>query len=82
MKQTIAEKQTIIKTVVKSITCNCCGKTISGNLENMADITNLNISFGYGSRFDNTTWDMDICDDCLELWVATFKHKIYKKSLY
>ena len=34
----------------------------------------LNLSFGYGSRFDTDTWGIDLCDDCIEDFVTTLKY--------
>lgn len=79
MKQTKTVEETITKEEVISVVCNCCGKTETGKyIDYDSTITNLNINFGYGSRFDTDTWKMDICDDCLEKWTSSFKHPIEK----
>jgi len=81
MKKIQTETKTITEEKVTSITCNCCGKVVEGEtVEYDSDITELNISFGYGSRFDTNQWNMDICDDCLEKWVSTFKLPITKRE--
>lgn len=83
MKQTMAEQKIVIETKTTSVTCDCCGKTIKGeHASDMGDITDVVIQFGYGSRFDTDIWKMDICDDCLEKWVSTFKYPIEKREGY
>lgn len=64
------------KQVLTELICNCCGKTIDVEHTMGTDITEFKVHFGYGSRFDMSFWEMDICDDCLEKWTSTFKHKV------
>jgi hypothetical protein len=79
MKKTKQIEETITKEEVLSMTCDCCGKTEVGeHVEYASDINNFNISFGYGSKFDTDRWEFDVCDQCLEKWVAGFKHSIKK----
>jgi len=74
MKNKFLEKVIEEKVKIYSVVCNCCGKKIEfpDGYDN-TEITDITISFGYGSRFDLTTWEMDVCDDCIEKWVKTFK---------
>jgi hypothetical protein len=82
MKEKITETKTVSEEKVTAITCNCCGKTETGeHIDYDSTITSVDISFGYGSRFDTDTWKMDLCDDCLEKWVSTFKHPIEKREI-
>ena len=55
------------------IQCNGCGKTLDGDMPEMGDITDIQISFGYGSRFDMETWSFDLCDDCAEKIINNFE---------
>ncbi len=85
-KETFEEKEvTKIEKVVtsKTVICNKCGTTqVNGEwsppsedeyyLSN--DIHNINLGFGYGSRFDMENWNFDLCDNCLESLVKTFKY--------
>ena len=41
--------------------CNKCGQA--------KNTTHINISFGYGSKFDTEAWQLNLCDDCLEEFV-------------
>ena len=79
MKNLRTEEVVTIQEVVAEIICNCCGKTIDAEHTIGSDINSFKIHFGYGSRFDMTSWEMDICDDCLEAWVKTFKHPVSEK---
>jgi hypothetical protein len=77
----MARKYTETKTVLKSKTvntviCNSCGKTDSGKMvENMSDIEEWSHSFGYGSRLDCMEIKFDLCTDCYEKIISTFKIK-------
>jgi|SaaInlStandDraft_4_1057021.scaffolds.fasta_scaffold20813_4 hypothetical protein len=81
MKKTITETVERTEEIVVSLTCNCCGKTYTHDDVDMGDITNIDFSFGYGSRFDLQHWDFDICDDCIEAWVKTFKHPMVPQHM-
>lgn len=82
MKNQIEIIEEISKLQVKSIICNCCGKKIELVHEyNITDINNIIIEFGYGSRFDLSAWEIDICDDCIEKWIQSFKHPIIMHEL-
>jgi hypothetical protein len=69
--------------------CNCCGKEIILDYENMNEheiewekesITNFIIhNKGYGSLFDCASFDFDVCDECLVKWFDIFKYHPYKK---
>lgn len=67
------------KQLVKSITCNCCGKTTELDGEDyqrewkLNEFQHLNLIFGYGSKFDMDSWTFDLCEDCLLEYVKTFK---------
>lgn len=79
------EEKEIIRTIVTEITCDCCGDAWvvdDGYYDENINISNIKLAFGYGSKFDQGSFgepdlDIDICDDCLELWFRTFKHKPY-----
>lgn len=75
MKKTKQIEETITKEEVMSVTCDCCGKTEVGeHVEYDSTITSVDISFGYGSSRDTETHYFDICDDCYNDWIATFKY--------
>lgn len=77
MLKTKKEEKIVYDHILTAVVCNCCGKEVETDCGfNDTDITSINISFGYGSGYDNTDWRMDICDECLDKWVSTFKYKI------
>ena len=79
------EKVEIVETVRKekkviSVICNMCGKTDEGFQNIMfSDISKINIEFGFGSTFDGETWDLDLCDSCLEKIASKLKYPPEKK---
>lgn len=79
MKQISEEQVLVTQETVVSVTCDCCGK-IEYKDYCGSDITPVQVEFGYGSRFDTSAWCIDVCDDCIEKWVSTFKNKITKSS--
>ncbi|WP_251552389.1 hypothetical protein [Neobacillus muris] len=66
---------------LKSVTCNKCGKTKKITSEDYqkeweaAEFQSFSCSFGYGSKFDMEEWNFDLCEDCLEEIVNSFKIK-------
>lgn len=66
---------------LKSVTCNKCGKIQKFHYEDLrkewqvAEFQRFSCSFGYGSKFDMEDWKFDLCEDCLEEMVNTFKIK-------
>lgn len=72
---TITERKPVERKVLTSLTCDCCGKTDTGDhVELMSDIEPLDISFGYGSTRDMERYKIDVCTDCVINWFSTFKH--------
>ena len=77
------EFKTVEKTVkeLAALTCNKCGckKPIyDDSLESLSDLHEFQsfmFSFGYGSKFDEQVWEFDLCENCLEDFVATFAIK-------
>lgn len=68
----------VTKTVLEKITCDKCEKEIKivypeHNFEGVL----LKIDAGYGSRHDLASdmcnWTFDVCDDCCEEFVKSFK---------
>jgi|GEM_PF-2621711 len=54
------------------VICNKCGKSIKRSYDE--DFKTINLDFGYESSFDGETWSFDLCDDCLEEMIKTFKY--------
>lgn len=70
-------KKEIVVKELKSVICNKCGRKEKADYDGLdtGNISNIELSFGFGSKFDLEQWEMDICDECLEEWVSEFKHK-------
>jgi hypothetical protein len=71
----------VLKTKLKTVSCNKCGKEheTNGDFYNDEIKTNLFhelfISFGYPSKYDCESWSFDLCEDCLVNFVESFKIK-------
>ncbi|WP_317855910.1 hypothetical protein [Chakrabartyella piscis] len=66
------KKQEVVD-VVSKVVCNCCGKEIVTN-DAKFDCLHLEKTWGYFSNKDGRQDNLDICEDCYDQWVATFKH--------
>lgn len=75
MKNKIVEETILYISVPKEVICDSCGEKVSG-IEDVTqcDIQTQYFSFGYGSRFDNCEFEVDICDDCLEEMFIHFQN--------
>ncbi len=69
----IYKKRFIERKKVKYVICNKCGKSI--NLKKYEDFLDIVKTWGYNSNFDNETHEIDICQDCYELYVCELKIK-------
>lgn len=79
MKKHHNEEHIAITEILDCVICNCCGKQIETPMGyNDTEITDIKLSFGYGSRHDLEMWSFEVCDDCLEKWVSSFKHPVVK----
>ena len=59
------------------IICNCCGKKISViNEVPQEDIVEVEKHWGYFSRKDGRTDRFDLCEDCYDAFVKSFRVKI------
>ncbi len=80
MKTYKHKKVTEVIEEVDTVICNCCGKTEKD--PNYQTITDISISFGYGSSHDGDRWFMDLCDECLENITDSFKYPIKIKEMF
>jgi hypothetical protein len=81
MKTMKTDKQYIEISTVNTVSCNSCGKTIVCDEFGFGgDMTELNVTFGYGSRFDNSLWTFDLCDDCIDAITEKFQIPIDKQD--
>ena len=58
------KKETIAKGVLNTLTCDKCGKKDEDVL--YSDITSFDILPGFGSRYDDNRYTVDLCDNCLK----------------
>ena len=63
MKVTKSVTKEIAETEVVETVCNFCCKR---NTDEFDDISSFTIQFGYGSKHDGDTWQLDICDKCAD----------------
>jgi len=62
------------KVVVEEITAIMCDKCANfTDLDYANSVQHIEISFGYGSRYDGETLSFDLCEDCLMEFVNKFK---------
>ena len=40
----------------------------------------FNLTFGYGSKFDEERWKFDLCENCLVEFIELFKHSPEKSN--
>ncbi|WP_105616628.1 hypothetical protein [Vallitalea okinawensis] len=71
----------IKKTEVDSVICNCCGREINKDQYGlMEDYITIKKTWGYNSAFDGQSHELDVCNDCYEKWIKSFKHKFSLKD--
>jgi len=73
------EKEKIIKTKkIKDVVCNKCGESmyiyVGNNISEYYKGTEACLSFEYGSNKDGESYKFDICDNCFDSIIKTFKH--------
>lgn len=59
---------------VEKIVCNKCGKEIivkNGIL--VEDVLSVQKRWGYFSNKDNEVHEFDLCEECYDEWIETFK---------
>lgn len=61
--------------------CNKCGNEAEQGENHMSEgflwneqFKNIELSFGYLSKFDNETWKFTLCEECILDMVKTFKY--------
>ena len=60
------------KQVEDDVICNKCGERKKSGITN--PFTLVKIWFEYGSKYDDDYWEFDICDDCIDSIIKTFKY--------
>lgn len=61
-------------TQLVKVSCNKCGDANTDEEYDKERFSEINLTFGYGSDYDNERWSFDLCDDCLTELVKSFKH--------
>lgn len=76
------EKKEIENNVIEEVICNCCAKPIKkyeygdyNSFTQFHDYIHIKKTFGYWSNHDTEIHNMDICEECYEKFIATFKIK-------
>lgn len=59
---------------LESVICNQCGKEMrkKGSVF-QEEIISISIPFGYFSNKDGVTYHLDLCENCLDSWIAKMK---------
>lgn len=55
--------------IITKVMCNKCGCEIPDSIN-----SNFYASFGYGSKHDGQEWSFELCENCLEDIIKTFKY--------
>jgi hypothetical protein len=80
MKKYKKIKKEVVEYKLVESACDICGKEseISGGIP--LDITEININFNYGSKYDGDCYKILLCDDCIEKHI--FNNLIKDKDYY
>lgn len=73
------EERIVKYTKTKEVLCNNCGKSMSLKAYDDTLILagcNIKVLFEYGSNKDGCMHKFDLCDDCYDEVVETFRHKV------
>jgi len=73
MKKFKIEKKEIEAETVVSVSCDFCGKEFEGSWITCEGYGEIEIEFGYPSKYDGNAYAAEICDECFE---KLFKDKI------
>jgi len=60
---------------INSITCNKCKKKFKKKNIEFSPITEFKFDFGYGSKRDGEEIYFDLCDECVDEFINSFKIK-------
>lgn len=68
--------KTINKQVQDQVFCDVCGKSCT--YDNLgSDYATLEAMWGYGSKYDGTVFDIQLCEKCFEHTIDWMKAKRY-----
>lgn len=72
-------KKVVADEKLKEIQCNKCGKQYDAEQDlngwGADKFQNLSFSFGYGSPYDCSILNFDLCEECLFTFIESFKVK-------
>ncbi len=71
MREYIEGEKVIKSMTLKKVICNKCEKEMYDPLDNQPNGT---LDFCFGSRYDGCLFKFDLCDDCVDALLASFKH--------
>jgi ribosomal-protein-alanine N-acetyltransferase len=71
----------VSKELVDEIYCNCCGKRIEKNAHQyFQDHLHVEKQWEYHSKKDGKKHEFDICEECYDKWIKSFKISIEKNE--
>jgi len=76
---------TEIRSAIKSVTCDKCGKVCKKQQNNDLNYAEINSHFGYGSKLDALIYkdiSVVLCEDCFIVFCATFKKVPFEMQKY
>lgn len=64
------------------ITCDNCGVISKGSKNGLHPgmdpyIDTIPIYWGYGSKYDQELWEIDLCESCIEKILGSIKHQVF-----
>lgn len=64
----------IQKQVPDHIICNCCGQKIRiTGQQPYPEYVSIRKEWGYNSPYDGEVHEIDLCQDCYQKWIRTFR---------
>lgn len=67
------EIQQVEREVLARVYCDECGKEFDKTTVDCSGWGQVNLTFGYGSKFDGESYNGDFCDKCSMKLIKTFK---------
>ena len=72
--RTYSNKQITIRDL-SLVSCDICKEADAPNKIFVDNMLSLEYTFGYGSRHDGETWELDLCQNCVEQYLLKFMKK-------
>lgn len=77
MRKIEKEKKVVEVDKITDILCNKCDKSVCPESKNLkwSEGCNIRIGFKYGSNRDGEVHKFDLCDNCYDEFIKSFKHQ-------